>query len=315
MRPVFCLEVPADNTYKKMTTKAVIRSMRLRTLPLSTAGIVLGIMLACAEHSVPWYVILLTILTTVSLQILSNMSNELGDWLSGVDGNGREGPKYGIEGGGLTEDEMRSCIRITMLVCMILGLGMIRASFGTILRIESECLVVLGAAAIWAAMHYTLGKKPYGYRGLGDVFVFIFFGLVPVAGGFFVCSHQVDLSTLLPGAAIGLFSVGVLNVNNMRDMKSDAGTRITVPLKLGERRAKIYHTILICGGWCLMLLYTILFTKGWQPYLYMLTLPLYIKHLIGIWKRSGRELDPMLPMLVISTLIFALLAGTGFILQ
>ena len=153
--------------------------MRLRTLPLSTAGIVLGIMLACAGHSVPWYVILLTILTTVSLQILSNMSNELGDWLSGVDGQGREGPKYGIEGGGLTEDEMRSCIRITVLACCILGLGMIRASFGTILCIESESLVVLGAAAIWAAMHYTLGKKPYGYRGLGDVFVFIFFGLVP----------------------------------------------------------------------------------------------------------------------------------------
>ena len=289
--------------------------MRLRTLPLSTAGIVLGIMLACAEQHVAWYVILLTILTTVSLQILSNMSNELGDWLSGVDGNGREGPKYGIEGGGLTEDEMRSCIRIMMLVCCILGLGMIRASFKTILCIESECLVVLGAAAIWAAMHYTLGKHPYGYMGLGDIFVFIFFGLVPVAGGYYVCSHQLDLSTLIPGTAIGLFSVGVLNVNNMRDMKSDAGTRITVPLKLGEKRAKIYHTILICGGWCLMLLYTILFTKGWQPYLYILTLPLYIKHLVGIWKRSGRELDPMLPMLVISTFIFALLAGTGFILQ
>ena len=289
--------------------------MRLRTLPLSTAGIVLGIMLACAEHHVAWYVILLTILTTVSLQILSNMSNELGDWLSGVDGNGREGPKYGIEGGGLTEDEMRSCIRIMMLVCCILGLGMIRASFKTILCIESECLVVLGAAAIWAAMHYTLGKHPYGYIGLGDLFVFIFFGLVPVAGGYYVCSHQLDLSTLIPGTAIGLFSVGVLNVNNMRDMKSDAGTRVTVPLKLGEKRAKIYHTILICGGWCLMLLYTILFTKGWLSYLYILTLPLYIKHLAGVWKRSGRELDPMLPMLVISTFIFALLAGTGFILQ
>ena len=289
--------------------------MRLRTLPLSTAGIVLGILLACKEHQVSWLVILLTVLTTVSLQILSNMSNELGDWLSGVDGNGREGPKYGIEGGGLTEDEMRSCIRIMMLVCCILGLGMIRASFKTILCIESECLVVLGAAAIWAAMHYTLGKHPYGYMGLGDIFVFIFFGLVPVAGGYYVCSHQLDLSTLIPGTAIGLFSVGVLNVNNMRDMKSDAGTRITVPLKLGEKRAKIYHTILICGGWCLMLLYTILFTKGWQPYLYILTLPLYIKHLVGIWKRSGRELDPMLPMLVISTFIFALLAGTGYILQ
>lgn len=289
--------------------------MRLRTLPLSTAGILLGIMLACAGHSVPWYVILLTILTTVSLQILSNMSNELGDWLSGVDGTGREGPKYGIEGGGLTEDDMRSCIRIMVLVCCILGLGMIRASFKTILCIESESLVVLGAAAIWAAMHYTLGKNPYGYRGLGDIFVFIFFGLVPVAGGYFVCSHAIEPSTLIPGAAIGLFSIGVLNVNNIRDMKSDAANRVTVPLKLGEHRARIYHTILISGGWVLMLLYTILFTAGWTPYLYIITLPLYVKHLAGVWKRSGRELDPMLPMLVISTFIFALLAGTGYILQ
>ena len=289
--------------------------MRLRTLPLSLAGISLGIMLACAGHSVPWYVILFTILTTVSLQILSNMSNELGDWLSGVDGQGREGPKYGIEGGGLTEDEMRSCIRIMVLVCCIFGLGMIRASFKTIFRFESECLVVLGAAAIWAAMHYTLGKKPYGYRGLGDIFVFLFFGLVPVTGGYFVCAQVIEPITLISGAAIGLFSVGVLNVNNIRDMKSDAANRVTVPLKLGEHRAKIYHTILITGGWCLMLLFTLLFTKGWQPYLYFITLPLYIKHLSGVWKRTGRELDPMLPLLVISTFIFALLAGTGFILQ
>ena len=289
--------------------------MRLRTLPLSLAGISLGIMLAYAGHSVPWCVIVLTIFTTVSLQILSNMSNELGDWLSGVDGTGREGPKYGIEGGGLTEDEMRSCIRIMVLVCCILGLGMIRASFKTIFCIESESLIVLGAAAIWAAMHYTLGKKPYGYRGLGDISVFLFFGLVPVTGGFFVCAQVIEPTTLIPGAAIGLFSVGVLNVNNMRDMKSDAANRITVPLKLGEHRAKIYHTTLIAGGWCLMLLFTILFTHGWLPYLYVITLPLYIKHLNGVWKRSGRELDPMLPMLVISTFIFALLAGTGYILQ
>lgn len=298
-----------------MTFKGVIRSMRLRTLPLSTAGILLGILLACAEHSVPWYVILLTILTTISLQILSNMSNELGDWLSGVDGTGREGPKYGIEGGGLTEDEMRSCIRITVLICCILGLAMIRSSFGTILCMESEILVVLGAAAIWAAMHYTLGNKPYGYRGFGDIFVFIFFGLVPVAGGYFVCSHVIDFRTLIPGAAIGLFSVGVLNVNNIRDMKSDAGTRITVPLRLGEHKAKIYHTVLITGGWTLMMLYTVIFTHGWLPFLYIITLPLYIKHLSGVWKLSGRGLDPMLPMLVISTFIFSLLAGAGYILQ
>ena len=298
-----------------MTAKAVIRSMRPRTLPLSTAGIALGIMLACSGHDVPWYVILLTIMTTISLQILSNMSNELGDWLSGVDGTGREGPKYGIEGGGLTEDEMRSCIRITVLICCILGLGMIRSSFGTILCIQSECLVVLGAAAIWAAIHYTLGKHPYGYMGLGDLFVFIFFGLVPVTGGYFVCTHHIDFQTLLPGTAIGLFSVGVLNVNNIRDMKSDAANRTTVPLMLGEKRARIYHTALICGGWSVMVVYSVLFTQGWLPYLYFLTLPIYIIHIKGIWKRSGRDLDPMLPMLVMSTLAFSLLAGTGYILQ
>jgi len=298
-----------------MTLKAVIRSMRLRTLPLSMAGIVLGIMLACAGHSVPWYVIVLTILTTVSLQILSNLSNELGDWLSGVDGDERSGPQYSMQEGGLTEDDMRACIRVMVLVCCIFGLGMIRASFKTILCIESESLVILGAAAIWAAMHYTLGNKPYGYRGLGDIFVFIFFGLVPVTGGYFVCSHVIEPTTLIPGAAIGLFSVGVLNVNNIRDMKSDAANRITVPLKLGEHRAKVYHTILISGGWVLMALYSILFTKGWTPYLYIITIPLYVKHLSEVWKRSGRELDPMLPMLVISTFIFALLAGTGYILQ
>ena len=289
--------------------------MRLRTLPLSLAGISLGIMFACGEHNIPWYVIVLTLLTTVSLQILSNLSNELGDWLSGVDGDERSGPQYSMQEGGLTEDDMRACIRVMVLVCCIFGLGMIRASFKTIFSIESESLVILGAAAIWAAMHYTLGKKPYGYRGLGDIFVFIFFGLVPVTGGYFVCAHTINPATLIAGAAIGLFSVGVLNVNNIRDMKSDAGTRVTVPLKLGEHRAKVYHTILITGGWVLMLLFTILFTSGWTPYLYIITLPLYAKHLAGVWKRSGKELDPMLPMLVISTFIFALLAGTGFILQ
>ena len=179
--------------------------MRLRTLPLSLAGISLGIMFACGEHNIPWYVIVLTLLTTVSLQILSNLSNELGDWLSGVDGDERSGPQYSMQEGGLTEDDMRACIRVMVLVCCIFGLGMIRASFKTILCIESESLVILGGAAIWAAMHYTLGKNPYGYRGLGDLFVFIFFGLVPVAGGYFVCSHTIEPSTHIPGAAIGLF--------------------------------------------------------------------------------------------------------------
>ena len=289
--------------------------MRLRTLPQSTAGIVLGLMLAAGNVSIKWYVILLTVLTAISLQILSNMSNELGDYLSGTDNDGRLGPDYGIKSGGLTELEMRSSIRIMVLVCIICGLGMIRASFRTIFCIESECLVVLGGLAIWAAMRYTLGKHPYGYHGLGDLFVFLFFGLVPVMGGYFVAAHGIDWWTSLPGAAIGLFSVGVLNVNNIRDMKSDAATRVTVPIMLGARKARIYHTVLIAAGWILMIAFTAIRTEGLLPYIYIITLPLFVKQVIGVWKHSGHDLDPMLPLLVMSTFILSLLAGTGYLLQ
>lgn len=297
-----------------MTAKAVIRSMRLRTLPLSLAGITTGLMLACKEHSVPWYVFVLTILTTVSLQILSNMSNELGDWLSGVDSDERQGPNYSLSQGSITEENMRSCIRIMELACCLFGLGMIRASFKAVLCIEGEYLVALGALAIWAADHYTLGDHPYGYRGLGDIFVFIFFGIVPVMGGYFVAAHSIDLATFLPGAAIGLFSVGVLNVNNIRDMKTDAANRVTIPLKLGERRARIYHTILIGSGWILLICYSLLKADSLWSYLYLIVFPLHVIQVIGVWKRKERSLDPMLPLLVMSTFILAILFGLGLIL-
>lgn len=297
-----------------MTPKALITSMRLRTLPLSTAGIVLGIMLALGNGGTRWYVILLTVLTTISLQILGNLSNELGDYLSGTDANGRKGPAYSMESGSLTEDEMRSAINIMVLVCIILGLGMIRASFGAVLCIPGESLVVLGGLAIWAARHYTLGKHPYGYMALGDLFVLIFFGLAPVTGGYYVIAHSIDWLTLLPGAAIGLFSVGVLNVNNMRDMESDAATRVTVPLLLGLKRARIYHTVLIAAGWILMLAFTAIRTEGILPYLYLITLPLYVKHVSGVWKLPQDKLDPMLPLLVMSTFGLSLLAGAGYLL-
>ena len=130
-----------------------------------------------------------------------------------------------------------------------------------------------------------------------------------------MCIHRIDPWTLMPGTATGLFSIGVLNVNNIRDMKSDAANRVTVPLKLGGKRARIYHSVLIVAGWAVMVAFTLLRTHGWLPYLYLITLPLYIKHLAGVWKLDGRALYPMLPLLVISTFIFALLAGIGYILQ
>ncbi|MDD6253682.1 MAG: 1,4-dihydroxy-2-naphthoate octaprenyltransferase [Candidatus Cryptobacteroides sp.] len=291
-----------------------INSMRLRTLPLSLAGVVLGIMLAASDYRVSWPVILLILLTTVCLQILCNICNELGDTLSGVDGEGRSGPMYSLGEGGLTVREMKWFIGVMVVCCIASGLLMIRASFGTLLDLEPICLMMLGAAAISGAIKYTLGRNPYGYRGLGDISVFIFFGIVSVLGSYFVAARALPTWIMvLPACSIGLFSVGVLNVNNIRDMKSDEGLRMTVPLRIGERRAKIYHTVLVAGGWLCLIAFNLLrFQDPWH-YLGFITLPLYIVHLRGVWTRSGSTLDPMLPMLVMSTFVLALLTGFGYL--
>lgn len=297
-----------------MKIQAAIKSMRLRTLPLSLAGVVLGILLATADYKVNIWAAVLILLTTVCLQILSNLSNELGDVLHGTDTPDRVGPQYGLNSGAMTVREMKILIGVFVGLCLVSGVAMIWVSFGTLLSLESICLMLLGAAAILGAMKYTLGRNPYGYRGLGDVFVFIFFGIVSVLGGYFVAAHTLhSWYLLLPAAAIGFFSVGVLNVNNIRDMETDAANRVTVAIRLGEKRAKIYQTVLIVLGWAAMVAFTLLrFRDPWH-WLFVITLPLYVLHLAGVWKRTGKALDPMLPLLVMSTFLFSLLAGFGFI--
>lgn len=288
--------------------------MRLRTLPLSLSGVCLGMLLAASDYHVSLTVAIFTILTTVSLQVLSNLSNELGDYYHGTDTADRLGPNYGLMEGGLKVSDMKLLIGGAILCCIVFGLLMIRASFGTLFSLESVCLMMLGAAAISGAMKYTLGRNPYGYQGLGDIFVFIFFGLVSVLGSYFVAAHTIpSWIFLLPATSIGLFSVGVLNVNNIRDMKTDAENRVTVAIRLGEKRARIYQTVLIVMGWVCMIAFCLLrFFDPWH-YLFILTLPMYIKHVSGVWKLNGKDLDRMLPLLVISTFLFAVLAGFGFV--
>ena len=316
-----------------MKAKACLKSMRLRTLPLSLAGSVMGVFAAASVTQLsfwPVFTVLLTtallqvvftvLLTTALLQVLSNLSNELGDTLHGTDTAERAGIRYSLQDGDMTVPEMKRLIACTAACCCISGLAMIFASFGTLFALEPALLVLLGAAAIWAAMHYTLGKRPYGYRGLGDIFVFIFFGLVSCCGACYVCGHDAGLqillrASLLPACAIGCFSVAVLNVNNIRDMATDAATRTTVALKLGARRARIYQTILICLGWVLMTVYMLFAVPdaSWHRWLFVLTLPLYVKHLHGVWTLEDRSMDPLLPLLVISTFAFAILAGSGLL--
>ncbi len=297
-----------------MKIKSCISALRLRTIPLSLAGVSLGSMLAAADYHVNPLVVIFLLLTAACLQVLSNVSNELGDFQHGtLSAQGREASQSLVTGE-LTESDMKLMIKILVVLTCLSGMTMLFFSFGTLFCMESLLLMVLGYFAIRAAMKYTMGKNPYGYRGLGDVFVFIFFGIVAVFGSYCICSHVFAPSLiLLPAVSIGSFGMAVLNVNNIRDMESDRKTRTTVALQLGENGAKIYQTILIVMGWAAMLAYACLRMFDPWHFLFVLTLPLYIWHLAGVWKNSGQALDKYLPMLVLSTFAFAVLGGLGFL--
>lgn len=288
--------------------------MRLRTLPLSLSGVVLGTLLAAADYHLKPAAVVFLFLTAVCLQILSNLSNELGDTLHGTDTDERIGMRYSIQEGDMTVSQMKVLIGVFVALSCISGLLMIRFAFGTLLSLTSLAFIALGAAAVWAAMHYTLGKNPYGYRGLGDLYVLLFFGFATVLGGYFICAGEIPTAALLlPAASVGCFSVGVLNVNNIRDMKTDAATRTTTAIRLGQKRARIYQTALLAAGWCFMILFCQLRIQSLWHYLFVLSLPLFVLHLRGVWTRRDRELDPMLPILVMGTFLFALLGGLGFV--
>ena len=297
-----------------MKFKAAIQSMRLRTLPLSMAGVLLGILLAVADWKVDVWTAVLIVITTVCLQILSNLSNELGDVLRGTDTAERVGPQYGLNSGALNIPDMKLLIGIFVGLCVVFGTAMTWRAFGTLWDMTPVLVLMLGAAAIMGAMKYTLGHNPYGYRAKGDIYVFLFFGLVSVMGAYFVCTKGVGLhwKLLLPAAGVGCFSVGVLNVNNIRDMKTDAANRVTVAIKLGTHKARIYQTVLIGLGWVCMAAYCLLCWPSAWHWMWVVTLPLYIVHLKGIWTREDRALDPMLPLLVMSTFALSLLFGLGF---
>lgn len=287
-----------------MLLKTCLKSMRLRTLPLSLSGVLTGVALARTQSVLEIETVLSLLLTAVFLQILSNLSNELGDTLHGTDRDDRQGIHYALQDGEMSIPQMRRFIAIMVVLCCICGVGMIYFSFKTLFAFQPLLFVAFGAAAIWAAMHYTLGRHPYGYRGLGDVYVFIFFGLLAVLGSAYICGHTLRLQWVLPACGIGCFCVGVLNVNNIRDAKSDAATRVTTALKLGQRKAKIYQILLIVCAWLFFLSYTFITrTSCW----YALTLPFFIYHLVGVWHREDQRLDPMLPLLVLSTFVTVLL--------
>jgi len=292
-----------------------IQSLRLRTLPLSMSGIVTGYSLAYDAGYFNTGVFVLTMLTTVFLQILSNISNEYGDGQNGVDNSLRVGPIRSLQTGALSMKDFKKMIFLFVFLSSISGLLLIVVSFGTVFCIEGLIMLSLGLLAIAAAIKYTVGENNYGYKGFGDVAVFIFFGLAGVAGVYYLSAHNLAPDIFLPATGIGMFSVGVLNVNNIRDRQSDKEcNKNTLVVKLGEKKAKIYHFALIAAGWLCFIIHTAFHCDNLWNWLYLLLLPLYAIHLLAVFRYSDHKLDVQLRNLSLMTFLLSILYGISLII-
>ena len=280
--------------------KPYITSLRLRTLPLSVSGIILGTGLAYSFHF-QLSTFILAILTTLSLQILSNLCNELGDALKGTDADQHGREAYGLQAGTITMQQMKHMILLFIGLCILFGTALVICAFWLQSPITNTLVFLgLGALAIVGAIKYTLGKHSYGYMGLGDLGVFLFFGLLSTIGAFYLQTQTVTWEVVACGAAIGLPCVGVLNLNNIRDMVNDRihGKRTFASL-LGATGARIYHTLLLVI--CLTLF--VLYGHYWT----LAIIPVWAWHLWFIWTHTD-HLDRHMPVLMFSTLIVAILA-------
>lgn len=297
-----------------MKIKVWLHAFRLRTLPLALACIGMAGFLAAAAGKFDLVLFTLCCLTTIFLQVLSNLANDYGDSLNGADHEGRKGPLRAVQSGVISAAQMRGAVIVFSLLSLICGLFLLWVSFGTNWR-AMALFFCLGLMSIAAAIGYTVGKKPYGYIGLGDISVLIFFGLVGVMGSYYLFTHTISWKELLPALSCGLFSIAVLNINNIRDIESDriAG-KYSIPVRIGKEKAVTYHWILLVGGLLSAIVYIILHFKSPWQFLFLVTVPLFVKNGLSIHHKPSEELDPFLKQMALSTLLFVLLFGIGLIL-
>ena len=293
-----------------------ISSMRLRTLPLSLSGIILASCFAVYNGFFQWRICALAVLTTLSFQILSNLANDYGDGVKGTDNKDRIGPKRAIQSGKISPEEMFNAIKINVLISICLSTALIYSAFGVKNFGLTLTFFLLGTLSVVAAIRYTVGKNAYGYKALGDVFVFIFFGLVSVIGCYVLYAKKIDHVVFLPAIIIGLLSAAVLNLNNMRDIASDTiSKKETLAVKLGLTKAKKYHNLLIILAILLSALFSVLYYTSPYNLIFMLAyIPLFI-HLKTINNVSNPKLfDPELKKIALTTFILAILIGVGYLL-
>ncbi|MBT8210879.1 MAG: 1,4-dihydroxy-2-naphthoate octaprenyltransferase [Eudoraea sp.] len=288
--------------------KAWVEAARLRTLPLSVSGILVGTAIAQSKGFDNPTIFLLALLTTLGFQITSNFANDYGDGIKGTDNEDRIGPSRALQSGALSKKELEWGVGISIIISLLLAATLLYTAFGTT---APQYLLLFGALAIfsiWAAVRYTVGARAYGYSGLGDLFVFLFFGLLSVLGSMFLYTKSLHLMAWLPAITIGTLSTAVLNLNNLRDAASDikAGKR-TLVVKLGYENGRYYHAFLIGLALLSLFIYDLQFST-WYAYLNLIVfIPLGI-HLIKVLRVSNpAKLDPELKKLALSTFLLALL--------
>ena len=292
--------------------KAWLHAARLRTLPLSLSGIIVGTALAALLDVFDGLIFSLALLTTIGFQVLSNFANDLGDSQKGTDNAERVGPARAIQSGQLTAAQMKRGMWVIGLISLVSALLLIRTSVSNLSQSEVYTYVFLAIACIAAAITYTVGKNAYGYRGLGDIMVFIFFGLVSVIGVFGLYGVGFEWLVLFPAISIGAWSTAVLNLNNLRDITNDAKMqKRTMVVQLGFERAKLYHVFLVSSG--LATWFFTVYLLAFNTYNYWLfgaLLPsfgfvLHLKRVLD--NQTPASLDPELKKVALLTFFSALL--------
>ncbi len=288
---------------------AWLNAARLRTLPLSLSGVVMGTALANFYKENNQLIFVLALLTTICFQITSNFANDYGDGVKGTDNENRIGPKRALQSGILTRKELKNGIILMSVISMILVAILVFTSFGFENLIYILTFSFLGILSVWASIRYTVGKKAYGYQGFGDLAVFIFFGIVGVLGSMFLFTKHLTYSSVLPAIAIGALSVGVLNLNNLRDIESDKlSNKNTLVVKMGFANGKRYHMFLVVVAFICTLSFIVLNQKSALHLLPLLAFVGVFMHLYKVRKTiKPVKLDVELKKLALSTFFLSVL--------
>jgi len=293
--------------------KAWVQAARLRTLPLSLSGIIIGTALATKLGFFDLGIFVLALMTTVGFQVTSNFANDYGDGVKGTDNEDRIGPARALQSGWLTRSALKKGIIISIAISLLLAIGLVYLAFGLDNLPYILLFLVLGFLSIWAAIKYTMGSNPYGYMGLGDVFVFLFFGLLGVLGSMFLYTKTIGFTSLLLAIAVGLLCVGVLNLNNLRDVVSDKKHgKNTVVVKMGFQNGKRYHFLLLMVAFICCTVYILMEDLTVLQSVFMVAfVPIFI-HLKKVMSTQvPGALDGELKKLALSTFLLAILFYTS----